>query len=61
MTNKLENRLEWILMIIGMVGAIGSMIIAIATNHSFTWQATTVLWIGVCMLKQKTIENITKK
>ena len=61
MTNKLENRLEWILMIIGIVTAIGSMITAIVLNQSFTWQIITVLWIGACMLKQRTIENITKK
>jgi predicted MFS family arabinose efflux permease len=61
MTNRLENRLEWILMIIGIVTAIGSMITAIVTNHSFTWQIITVLWIGACMLKQGTIENLTKK
>jgi len=57
----MTNRLEWILMIMGMVLAIISGIVAIATNESFTWQAITALWIGACMLKQRTIENLEKK
>jgi len=48
-------------MIMGMVLAIISGIVAIATNESFTWQAITALWIGACMLKQRTIENLEKK
>jgi hypothetical protein len=55
------NKLDWIFMIMGMVGAILSTITAIATNQSFTWQAIAAMWIGVCMIKQGTIENLTKK
>ena len=57
----MTNKLDWIFMIMGMVAAIISGIVAIATNESFTWQVITVLWIGACMLKQRTIENLTKK
>jgi hypothetical protein len=55
------NKLEWIFMIMGIVAAIVSIIIAIATNENFTWQIITILWIGTCILKQRTIENLTKK
>jgi Na+/phosphate symporter len=58
MTN---NRLEWIIMGAGLGLAIVSIIIAITTNESFTWQAIAAVWIGNCMIKQGTIENLTKK
>ena len=57
----MANKLEWILMIMGMVLAIISDIVAIATNENYAWQAIAALWIGACMLKQRTIENLTKK
>lgn len=56
----MTNKLEWIFMIVGMVGAIGSMIVAIALDQSYTWQAITAIWIGVCMIKQGTIQKLTK-
>ena len=55
------NKLDWICMGFGLGLAIVSIIGAIATNESFTWQAIAAVWIGNCMIKQGTIENITKK
>jgi hypothetical protein len=57
----MTNKLDWILMGFGLGLAILSTIIAIATNENFTWQVVAALWIGNCMLKQGTIENLTKK
>lgn len=48
-------------MIIAMAGAIGSMITAIATNHSFIWQAIAAMWIGASMFSEHTIQKLTKK
>ena len=55
------NTLGWIFMIIALVTAIISVILAISTNESFIWQAIAAMWIGNCMIKQNTIENITKQ
>jgi hypothetical protein len=57
----MTNKLDWILMGFGLGLAILSTIIAIANNENFTWQVVAALWIGNCMLKQGTIENLTKK
>jgi hypothetical protein len=57
----MTNKLEWILMGAGLGLSIVSIIIAITTNESFIWQVIAAVWIGNCMLKQGTIENLTKK
>ena len=57
----MTNKLDWILMGFGLGLAILSTIIAIANNENFTWQVVAAIWIVNCMIKQGTIENITKK
>ena len=57
----MTNKLDWILMGFGLGLAILSTIIAIANNENFTWQVIAAVWIGNCMIKQGTIENLTKK
>ena len=48
-------------MILGMVGAVASMIVAIVSNESFAWQAIAAMWIGNNMVSELTIDNLTKK
>jgi hypothetical protein len=58
------KNLENIFMIIATVGALLSMIACIYTGQSWTWQLSTILWIFVAYMKQKTItrqENLIKK
>lgn len=57
----MKNRLDWIFMILGIVTAIGSTIVAIQTDKPYAWPAITAMWIAACMSKQVTIEEYENK
>lgn len=55
------RKFEYGFMIVAALSAISSIFMGLASKTSIGWQAISLLWIFICIMKQVTIDKIEKK
>ena len=57
----MQKKFEWGFMIAGMVTTIITAAVFAVDGKEYTWPIIAAMWIGVCMLKQGTIDMLEKR